>query len=217
MNFCIYTVHLFLYKCIPCKVKSWLSNYCTFHISYVTTNTQKYKLSMKKKYSWRTSCCSCWSGQRFSSTSHLNVFHCHALGKNISLNAAHIPCKDQLWCPHMQHSWHPTETSDLVHYDHILSTSMLKKLLYWISEWRVWWKELHCYPFMCSKSVPNNVGSVEADIIPDNNIFGKCGLTKLESGLCKVCLGRPGEVGYYRAQCVKYVCSDHSLKWQHTL
>ncbi len=92
-----------------------------------------------------------------------------------------------------------------------------KKLLYWISEWRVWWKELHFYPFMCSKPVPNNVGSVEADIIPDNNIFGKCGLTKLESGLCKVCLGRPGEVGYYRAQCVKYVCSDHSLKWQHTL
>ncbi len=25
--------------------------------------------------------------------------------------------------------------------------------------------------FMCSKPVPNNVGSVEADIIPDNNII----------------------------------------------
>ncbi len=49
MNFCIYTVHLFLYKCITCKVKSWLSNYCTFHISYVTTNTQKYKITSMKK------------------------------------------------------------------------------------------------------------------------------------------------------------------------
>ncbi len=40
MNICIYTVHLFLYKCIICKVKSCLSNYCTFHISYVTTKIQ---------------------------------------------------------------------------------------------------------------------------------------------------------------------------------
>ncbi len=44
MNICIYTVHLFLYKCITCKAKSCLFNYCTFHISYVTTNTQKYKI-----------------------------------------------------------------------------------------------------------------------------------------------------------------------------
>ncbi len=29
-----------MYECITCKVKSCLSNYCTFHISYVTTNTQ---------------------------------------------------------------------------------------------------------------------------------------------------------------------------------
>ncbi len=38
-------------------------------------------------------------------------FHQHHIwlpwtGENISLNAAHIPCNDQLWCPHMQHSWH---------------------------------------------------------------------------------------------------------------
>ncbi len=55
---------------------------------------------------------------------HIWCFHCHAPGK-ICLNAAHISCNDQ-WCPHMQHSWHPTETSDLVLYDHILSTSILK-------------------------------------------------------------------------------------------
>ncbi len=47
--------------------------------------------------------------------------------ENISLNAAPIPCNDQLWRPHMQLSWHPTETSDLVVYDHIISTSILKK------------------------------------------------------------------------------------------
>ncbi len=49
MNIRIYTVHLFLYKCITCKVKSCLSNYCTFHISYVTTNRQKYKIASMKK------------------------------------------------------------------------------------------------------------------------------------------------------------------------
>ncbi len=49
MNICIYTVHLFLYECITCKVKSCFPNYCTFHISYVTTNTQKYKIASIKK------------------------------------------------------------------------------------------------------------------------------------------------------------------------
>ncbi len=42
------TVHLLLYQCITCKVNSCLSNYCTFHISYVTTNT-KYKITFMKK------------------------------------------------------------------------------------------------------------------------------------------------------------------------
>ncbi len=63
----VFTVHLFLYECITCKVKSCLSNYCTFHISYVTTNTQKYKITSMKKYILG----SCWSGQRFSSASRL--------------------------------------------------------------------------------------------------------------------------------------------------
>ncbi len=48
MNICIYTVHVFLYECIAGKVKSCLSNYCTFHIPYVTTNTQKYKITSWK-------------------------------------------------------------------------------------------------------------------------------------------------------------------------
>ncbi len=37
-------------------------------------------------------------------------------GKNL-IECCTIPCNDQLWCPHMQHSWHPTETFDLVVYD----------------------------------------------------------------------------------------------------
>ncbi len=69
MNICIYTVHLFLYECITCKEKSCLSNYCTFLISYVTTKIQN-NIHEKKYSSW-TSRHSCWSGQRFSSTSHL--------------------------------------------------------------------------------------------------------------------------------------------------
>ncbi len=126
MNIWIYTVHLFLYKCITCKVKSCLSNYCTFHISYVTTNRQKYKIASMKKYSWWTSCRSCWWGQRYSSTSHVMVSIAMHRGKSLLEYCTH-PCNDQLWFPHMQHSWHPTEISDLVVYDHILSTSMLNK------------------------------------------------------------------------------------------
>ncbi len=50
MNICIYTVHLFVYECITCKVKSCLSKYCTFHISYVTTKIQNnYKTTSMKK------------------------------------------------------------------------------------------------------------------------------------------------------------------------
>lgn len=118
-----------MYNCISCKVKSCLSNYCTFYISYVATNTQKYQITSKKKnYSWWTflSLLLVRPKIRFSSTSHL-MFSIVMHQEKISLNAAPIPCNDQLWCPHMQHSWHPKETSDLVVYDHILSTSMLKE------------------------------------------------------------------------------------------
>ncbi len=59
MNICIYTVHLLLYECITCKVKSCLSNYCTFHISYVTTNTQNniHEKSIVGGHSWWWICC----------------------------------------------------------------------------------------------------------------------------------------------------------------
>ncbi len=100
-----------LYECITCKVKSCLSYYCTFHISYVATNTQNN--IMKKK---------CIGGHPVALVGQAKDFHQHHIwcfplpctGEKISLNAAPIPCNDQLWCPHMQHSWHPTETSDLV-------------------------------------------------------------------------------------------------------
>ncbi len=39
---------------------------------------------------------------------HIWCFPLPCTGETISLNAAHIPCNDQ-WCPHMQHSWHPTD------------------------------------------------------------------------------------------------------------
>ncbi len=89
---------------------------------------------------------------------HIWCFPWPCSGEKISLNAAHIPCNDQLWCPHMQRSWHPTETSDRVVYDHILSTSMLKKTILLL---------LPLLSFHVQQNSPNN----EADIIPDNNII----------------------------------------------
>ncbi len=37
---------------------------------------------------------------------HIWCFPLPCTGGKISLNAMSIPCNDQLWCPHMQHSWH---------------------------------------------------------------------------------------------------------------
>ncbi len=59
-----------------------------------------------------------------------DVFHCHAPGKNL-LKCRSIPCNDQLWCPLMQHSWHPTETSALVVYD------LYAPKLDWLNGWMV--------------------------------------------------------------------------------
>ncbi len=89
MNICIYTVHLFfLYECITRKVKSCLSNYCIFHISYVTTITQTYKIISMKNYFWWTSCRSGWSWPTISINVTSDVFHCHAPGEKSS------------WMPH---------------------------------------------------------------------------------------------------------------------
>ncbi len=134
MNICIYTVHLFLYEFITFKVKSRLSNYSTFHISYDTTNTQKYKITFMKN--------TFLVGHPVALVGQAKDFHQHHIWwfplpcnnfsywETISLNAAHIPNNDPLWCPHMQHSWHPTVTSDLVVYEHILSIFMLKKTIF---------------------------------------------------------------------------------------
>ncbi len=115
MNICIYTVHSFLYECITCKLKSCLSNYCTYYISYVTTIIQNYhKITSKKKI--------ILGGHPVALVGQAKDFHQHHIwcfplpctGENISLNDTHIPCIDQPWCPHIHQSWHPTETSDLV-------------------------------------------------------------------------------------------------------
>ncbi len=78
--------------------------------------------SMKKIYSWWTSCRSCWSGQRFSSTSHLMFSIAMHRGK-ISLNAAHIRC-DVPTC-----SIHGFQQRHLILWSMIISTSMLKKTI----------------------------------------------------------------------------------------
>ncbi len=172
MNICIYTVHLFLYEFITFKVKSRLSNYCTFHISYDTTNTQKYKITFMKN----TFLVDILSLLLVRPKTFINItsdgFHCHAI---ISLIG-----KQSFWTPHTSptmircdvltcsihgiQQWHLILWSMSIYFP----SSCWKKLFLGM---RVRWKELHCYPFMCSKPVPNNVGSVEADIIPDNNII----------------------------------------------
>ncbi len=131
------------------------------------------------------------SGQRFSSTTHL-IFSIAMQREKKSLNAARPhPSPAMINNPHMQHSYHPTETSDLVAYDHILSTSSIG---------------------FRNEDYGGRNSTVILSCAANQSLF-----LVLESGLCKVCLGRPGEVGYYRAQCVQYVCSHHSLKWQHTV
>ncbi len=88
MNICIYTVHLFLYECITCKVKSCLSNYCTFHISYVATNTQNnYKIT-----SWKKS---------LVLVSQAKDFHQHHIW------CFPLPCtgKESPWMPHHPLHW----------------------------------------------------------------------------------------------------------------
>ncbi len=123
MSICIYIVHLFLYECITCKVKSCLSNYCTFHVSYITTKYTK----MQNNSILVGHPVTLVSQAKDFRQHHMWCFPLPCTREKISLNAAPIPCNDQPWCPHMQHSWHSTEVFDLVVYDHILSTSILKK------------------------------------------------------------------------------------------
>ncbi len=126
MNICIYTVHLVLYECITCKVKSCSSNYCTFHNSYVTTNRQKYKIASIKKI---VSLLLVRPNIFINITS--DVFHCHAPGVR---GGDLFECRTHplQWSAVMSsHAafMHQTETSDLVVYDHILSTSILKTMV----------------------------------------------------------------------------------------
>ncbi len=125
---------------LNCECKchnSCLSNYCTFHISYVTTKIQNN--IHEKKYYWRTSCRSCWSG--LSSKSHLMFSIAMHRGK-ISLNTPpHIPCNDQLWCPHMQHS--------SIQHRHLILCSMIYIYIYIYIyapklDWLSGWIKLYC-------------------------------------------------------------------------
>ncbi len=68
---------------------------------YGTTNTQKYKITSMKKI--------ILGGHPVALVGQAKDFHQHHIwyfplpctGEKISLNAAPIPCNDQLWCPHM--------------------------------------------------------------------------------------------------------------------
>ncbi len=87
MNICICTVHLFLYECITCKVKSCLSNYCTFHISYVTTNTQN---NIHEKCILGGHPASLVGQAKDFYQHHIWCFHCHAPGENLLECRTHL-------------------------------------------------------------------------------------------------------------------------------
>ncbi len=149
----LYSTFIFLYECITRKVKSCLSNYCIFHISYVTTITQTYKIISMKNYFWWTSCRSGWSGQRFPSTSHLMFSIAMRQGKKFLECHTH-PLQWSAGMSSHAAFMHPTETSDLVVYDHILSTSILKEMVV-IVLWAIyiydddeWWM-MHLYNTFC--------------------------------------------------------------------
>ncbi len=108
-------MHFFLYECITYKVKPCLSNYCTFHMlpQMNTTNTKYCNIHEKNIFLVDILSLLLVRSKIFINITS-DVFHCHAPGKNLLECCTHL-----LWCPHMQHSWIPTETSDLVVYDHI--------------------------------------------------------------------------------------------------
>ncbi len=81
-----------------------------------------------KNYFWWTSCRSGWSGQRFPSTSHLMFSIAMRQGKNVLECHTH-PLQWSAGMSSHAAFMHPTETSDLVVYDHILSTSILKEMV----------------------------------------------------------------------------------------
>ncbi len=90
---------------------------CTVHFIFLML-PQIHKITpMKKKYSWWISCRSCWSGQRFSSSKHHLMFFVamHQKKKMMSSHAAFVASNRDFWSCGL--------------YDHILSTSMLKKTL----------------------------------------------------------------------------------------
>ncbi len=111
------------------------------------------------------SCRSCWSSQRFSSNITSDVFHCHA------------PGKESPWMPHHPLQW---------------SAVMSSHTAFMTSNRDIWilWSMIIYFPphaeknssigfrnesmvegtpllsFHVQQPVPNNAGSVEADIIP---------------------------------------------------
>ncbi len=147
----IYTVHLFLYECITCKVKSCLSNYCTFHmLPQIQNNIHE------KKISWWTSCRSCWSGQRFLNSITSDVFHCHAPGKNFLECRTHPLQWSAVMSSHTAFMA-STETSDLVLYIYDLHINAPKL------DWLNGWFKLYCNyrSFANLADIANNVNFFE--------------------------------------------------------
>ncbi len=46
-----------------------------------------------------------------------------------------------------------------------------EKFLNGVKEWRVGWEELHQHPVVCCKPLPNDVGAIETDIVPNYHIL----------------------------------------------
>ncbi len=80
-----------MYECITCKVNSYLSNYCTFTISYVTTNTQKYKIPSIKNIILGGHSVALVGQAKDFHEHHIWCFPLPCTGDKISLNATPSP------------------------------------------------------------------------------------------------------------------------------
>ncbi len=123
-----------MYKCITCKVNSCWSNCCTFTISYVTTNTQKYKITSMKKI--------ILGGHSVALVGQAKDFHQHHIwrfplpctGDKIYLNAAPSPA--MISCDVLTCSIHGIQQRHLILWS-MIYIYMLPNLIGWMVDWLI--------------------------------------------------------------------------------
>lgn len=100
-----------------------------------------------------------------------NIFSCNAAWKESSRvsypASAGICCDVVTCCIHGSQKGHLCMWLTIVYFP----SPCWEKFLNGIKEWRVGWEELHQHPVMGSKQLPDDVGMMETDIVPNNHIL----------------------------------------------